>query len=228
MLATKDSGALLRFAQGPNMVDLKEGERALKEKGRYAELVALYKSRGSHNAALSILKAVSLEQNLTVSPQGRILFPQIPFSSPRSFIRSFFKESFFKENIFEGWQAWLTIISSFHLFIIFLPFWPFQYPWSSSLYFLQALDDGLDSHFDKLFVIKHNLYGYLVPAPPNRFLYTFLYMVHLADNHCQFENFWAQQFCKIYILLSHTSLEIWILIDLLHIWSNCQVWLTSL
>ena len=60
MLATRDSGALLRFAQGPNFVDLNEGEVALKAKGRYAELVALYKSRGNHTAALNILKAVAI------------------------------------------------------------------------------------------------------------------------------------------------------------------------
>ena len=74
MLATSDSGALLRFVQGPNIADLKEGEAALKARGRYAELVALYKARDEHAAALNILKAVSQRQELPVAPQGVSLF----------------------------------------------------------------------------------------------------------------------------------------------------------
>ena len=70
MLATSDSGALLRFVQGSHHVDLKEGETALKATGRYAELVALYRSRDQHAAALNTLKAVSQQQDLTVAPQG--------------------------------------------------------------------------------------------------------------------------------------------------------------
>ena len=71
MLATSDSGALLRFVQRPNLVDLVEGESALQGAGRYSELVALYQARGQHEAALDLLRQVSQSpQELPTPPQG--------------------------------------------------------------------------------------------------------------------------------------------------------------
>ena len=71
MLATSDSGALLRFVQRPNLVDLAEGESALQGAGRYSELVALYQARDQHEAALDLLRQVSQSpQELPTPPQG--------------------------------------------------------------------------------------------------------------------------------------------------------------
>ncbi len=55
-----DTGALLRFVQRPNKVSLGEGEAALKAAGRYSELVALYQERGQYEAALDLLRTLSL------------------------------------------------------------------------------------------------------------------------------------------------------------------------
>lgn len=77
MLVMKDTGALLRFVQRPNAIDLAEGEAALRIKGRYSELVSLLKDKNRHAAALEILKKVSQRvEDLPVPPQGP------PFHSP--------------------------------------------------------------------------------------------------------------------------------------------------
>lgn len=60
MLAMDDTGALLRFVQRPNRVALGEGEAALRAAGRYSELVALYQERGQFEAALNLLRTLSL------------------------------------------------------------------------------------------------------------------------------------------------------------------------
>lgn len=60
MLAMDDTGALLRFVQRPNKVSLGEGEAALNATGRYSELVALYQERGQYEAALDLLRTLSL------------------------------------------------------------------------------------------------------------------------------------------------------------------------
>ena len=60
MLAMEDTGALLRFVQRPNRVALSEGEAALRAAGRYSELVALYQERGQFEAALGLLRTLSL------------------------------------------------------------------------------------------------------------------------------------------------------------------------
>ncbi|KAL0024599.1 hypothetical protein WJX77_001647 [Trebouxia sp. C0004] len=71
MLAMDDTGALLRFVQRPNDVDLREGEVALRARGRYSELVALYQQRGQHEAALDLLHTLTLSpQDLNIRPQG--------------------------------------------------------------------------------------------------------------------------------------------------------------
>ena len=71
MLATSDTGALLRFVQRPNAIHLSAGESALQAQGRYSELVALLQAKGQHSAALDILKKVSQKtEDLPVSPQG--------------------------------------------------------------------------------------------------------------------------------------------------------------
>ena len=71
MLAMDDTGALLRFVQRSNDVDLKEGEVALRARGRYSELVALYQQRGQHEAALDLLHTLTLSpQDLNIRPQG--------------------------------------------------------------------------------------------------------------------------------------------------------------
>lgn len=46
LLLLPDSGALLRFVQRPNCVDLPSAEACLRQVGRYAELVALYQVGG--------------------------------------------------------------------------------------------------------------------------------------------------------------------------------------
>ena len=71
MLAMDDTGALLRFVQRSNDVDLREGEVALRARGRYSELVALYQQRGQHEAALDLLHTLTLSpQDLNIRPQG--------------------------------------------------------------------------------------------------------------------------------------------------------------
>ena len=71
MLATSDTGALLRFVQRPNSVDLAAGEESLQARGRYSELVALLQAKGRHSAALDILKKVSQKTgDLPTPPQG--------------------------------------------------------------------------------------------------------------------------------------------------------------
>lgn len=71
MLAMDDTGALLRFVQRSNDIDLREGEAALRARGRYSELVALYQHRGQHEAALDLLHTLtSSPQDLPVPPSG--------------------------------------------------------------------------------------------------------------------------------------------------------------
>ncbi len=73
MLAMDDTGALLRFVQHSNDVDLREGEVALRARGRYSELVALYQQRGQHEAALDLLHTLTLSpQDLSIRPQGKL------------------------------------------------------------------------------------------------------------------------------------------------------------
>lgn len=74
MLAMEDTGALLRFVQRTNDVDLREGELALRTQGRYSELVALYQQRGQHEAALNLLHTLTLSpQDLPTPPSGQTL-----------------------------------------------------------------------------------------------------------------------------------------------------------
>ena len=71
MLAMEDTGALLRFVQRSNDVDLREGELTLRTQGRYSELVALYQQRGQHEAALNLLHTLTLSpQDLPTPPSG--------------------------------------------------------------------------------------------------------------------------------------------------------------
>ncbi|PRW34079.1 glycoside hydrolase isoform A [Chlorella sorokiniana] len=71
LLAAPDSGALLRFVQRPNWVDLEAGEAALRSAGRYSELVALYQSKGRHSAALNLLHNLSQQpEQLPAPAQG--------------------------------------------------------------------------------------------------------------------------------------------------------------
>ncbi|GMH40000.1 hypothetical protein BSKO_07904 [Bryopsis sp. KO-2023] len=70
-LATRDTGQLLEFVQKPNSVDLVEGESALANAGRYAELAALYQSHGCHDKGMEILRKVSQDpESLEVPPSG--------------------------------------------------------------------------------------------------------------------------------------------------------------
>ena len=69
MLAMEDTGALLRFVQRPNRVALSEGEAALRAAGRYSELVALYQERSQFEAALDLLRTLSLVR--ACPPQAR-------------------------------------------------------------------------------------------------------------------------------------------------------------
>lgn len=72
MLAMEDTGALLRFVQRTNDVDLGEGELVLRSQGRYSELVALYQQRGQHEAALNLLHTLTLSpQDLPTPPSGQ-------------------------------------------------------------------------------------------------------------------------------------------------------------
>ena len=71
MLLQPDSGALLRFVQGRNYVDLEEGEVALRGQGRYAELAALYQYGGHHAQGLELLRQLSqAPEELQVTPAG--------------------------------------------------------------------------------------------------------------------------------------------------------------
>ena len=71
MLSMDDTGALLRFVQRSNDVDLREGEAALRARGRYSELVALYQQRGQHEPALDLLHTLTMTpQDLKIPPQG--------------------------------------------------------------------------------------------------------------------------------------------------------------
>ncbi|KAL4430543.1 hypothetical protein ABPG77_005783 [Micractinium sp. CCAP 211/92] len=71
LLALPDSGALLRFVERPNCVDLEAGEAALRSAGRYSELVALYQTKGRHAAALELLHTLSQSpERLPAPPQG--------------------------------------------------------------------------------------------------------------------------------------------------------------
>lgn len=75
MLAMDDTGALLRFVQRSNEIDLREGESALRVRGRYSELVALYQQRGQHEAALDLLHTLtSSPQDLHIAPSGIFFF----------------------------------------------------------------------------------------------------------------------------------------------------------
>lgn len=71
MLSMTDTGALLRFVQRPNAVDLDEGSTALQQAGRYSELVALLQSRGMHEQALDLLQALSqAADTMPIAPRG--------------------------------------------------------------------------------------------------------------------------------------------------------------
>lgn len=71
LLIMPDSGALLQFIQRPNEIDLENGSSSLEKFGRYAELVALYKARGRHTAAMDLLEKLSLNpESLEALPQG--------------------------------------------------------------------------------------------------------------------------------------------------------------
>lgn len=84
MLAMEDTGALLRFVQRSNDVDLREGESALRALGRYSELVALYQQRDQHEAALNLLHTLTLSpKDLPTPPQGmRSCSVTAPITSP--------------------------------------------------------------------------------------------------------------------------------------------------
>ena len=70
-LVLPDNGALLQFVQRPNDVDVETGAVALEQAGRYAELIALYKSHGDYARALDILEKLTLSPgDLKVKPQG--------------------------------------------------------------------------------------------------------------------------------------------------------------
>ena len=74
MLAMTDTGALLRFVQRPNQVDLGTGRAALEASGRYSELVALLALKGRREQALDLLQQLSQQpQSLPVAPQGERL-----------------------------------------------------------------------------------------------------------------------------------------------------------
>ena len=78
-----DTGALLRFVQRSNDTDLREGEAALRARGRYSELVALYQHRGQHEAGLDLLHTLtSSPQDLPIPPSGTATPPPPPTSPP--------------------------------------------------------------------------------------------------------------------------------------------------
>ena len=71
MLIMSDTGALLRFVQRPNSVDLATGRVALEAQGRYSELVALLAARDQGEAALDLLRQLSQDpEDLPICPQG--------------------------------------------------------------------------------------------------------------------------------------------------------------
>jgi hypothetical protein len=71
MLLQPDSGALLRFLQQPNHVDLGEGSLALRALGRYAELAALLQQHRQHREAMALLRSLSQAPGeLPVPPTG--------------------------------------------------------------------------------------------------------------------------------------------------------------
>ena len=64
---------LFCFVQRSNDVDPREGEAALRARGRYSELVALYQQRGQHEAALDLLHTLTMTpQDLKIPPQGEL------------------------------------------------------------------------------------------------------------------------------------------------------------
>ena len=74
MLVLSDTGALLRFVQRPNAVDLDEGSMALRTAGRYSELIALLQNRSLHDSAMELLQTMSLSpDSLEVPAQGESL-----------------------------------------------------------------------------------------------------------------------------------------------------------
>ena len=71
MLAMSDTGALLRFVQRPNAIDLATSQDALQARGRYSELVALLAARDGCDAALDLLRQLSqAPEELPVPPEG--------------------------------------------------------------------------------------------------------------------------------------------------------------
>ena len=73
MLAMSDTGALLRFVQRPNSIELATGQEALQARGRYSELVALLAARDQGEAALDLLRQLSqAPQELSVPPEGTL------------------------------------------------------------------------------------------------------------------------------------------------------------
>lgn len=57
--ALSTPGAALSFLDGSHHVSLAQGEAALLNAGRHTELVALYRSRGAHAKALSLLERLA-------------------------------------------------------------------------------------------------------------------------------------------------------------------------
>lgn len=74
LLLLPDSGALLRLLQRPHRADLGHGAAALASAGRYAELAALYHSRGRHAEGLQLLRTLSQRpEALSPPPVGAAL-----------------------------------------------------------------------------------------------------------------------------------------------------------
>jgi hypothetical protein len=57
--ALSTPGAALHFLDGPHRVSLAQGEAVLLNAGKHTELVALYRSRGAHAKALSLLERLA-------------------------------------------------------------------------------------------------------------------------------------------------------------------------
>lgn len=71
MLQQPDTGAVLKFLQQPNFVDLEEGEACLNACGRYAELAALYQQHRQHAKGLALLQQLSQRpEDMPVAPTG--------------------------------------------------------------------------------------------------------------------------------------------------------------
>lgn len=70
MLLMNDTGALLRFIQRPNSVDLATGQAALQARGRYSELVALLAARRQPEDALDLLRQLSQAGSLCVKARA--------------------------------------------------------------------------------------------------------------------------------------------------------------